>query len=171
VTDLACSRKLMLGEFQQSSRAAVIARPFIFIIFLLTSESGYASLSFRQKPPSSAEPHFLDFCRLKPVCPGRLRSAPCKGLAMLCLWILVVVQLLWLASVSKRQRRLDSLSLYDGLTGLLSGRVFERERWPAAIRSSSPVAFLYIDLDDLKALNKSKATRLGTNTFWTPRNA
>ncbi len=80
---------------------------------------------------------------------------------MLCLWILVVLQLLWLASVSKRQRRLDSLSLYDGLTGLLSGRVFERERWPAAIRSSSPVAFLYIDLDDLKALNKSLGDKAG----------
>jgi len=43
----------------------------------------------------------------------------------------------------------------------LSGRVFERERWPAAIRSSSPVAFLYIDLDDLKALNRSEGDRAG----------
>lgn len=111
--------------------------------------------------PTNAEPHFLDFCRLMPVCLGRLMSAPCKGLAMLCLWILVLVQLVWLARVSKRQRRLDSLSLYDGLTGLLSGKVFERERWPAAIRSSSPVAFLYIDLDDLKALNRSEGDRAG----------
>ena len=58
---------------------------------------------------------------------------------------------LWCASLTRRQRRLDAISLYDTLTGLLSGRVFERERWPAAIRDTAPVAFLFIDLDDLGA--------------------
>ncbi len=103
----------------------------------------------------------LDFCRLKPVCLGRLRSAPCKGLAMLFLYVIVVVQLLWMVRIARRQRRLDSLSLYDGLTGLLAGRVFEREKWPAAVRASCPVAFLYVDLDDLKAINKSDGDKAG----------
>jgi GGDEF domain-containing protein len=66
-------------------------------------------------------------------------------------WAVVLWLFIWCARLSKRQRRLDAISLYDGLTGLLCGRVFERERWPAAIRDSSPVAFLYVDLDDLKA--------------------
>lgn len=80
---------------------------------------------------------------------------------MLFLYVVVLVQLLWMARLARRQRRLDSLSLYDGLTGLLSGRVFEREKWPAAIRASCPVAFLYVDLDDLKAINKSEGDKAG----------
>ena len=59
----------------------------------------------------------------------------------------------WCASLGKRQRRLDSLSLYDPMTGLLSGRVFTAERWPAALRASEPVALLMLDLDELKQKN------------------
>jgi diguanylate cyclase (GGDEF)-like protein len=59
----------------------------------------------------------------------------------------------WCASLGKRQRRLDAISLYDPMTGLLSGRVFTCERWPAAIRGAAPVAVLYIDLDELKKKN------------------
>lgn len=73
-------------------------------------------------------------------------------------WLLLAV---CCARLSKRQRRLDAISLYDGLTGLLCGRVLERERWPAAIRASSPVGFVYVDLDDLKARNKSGGDRAG----------
>ena len=59
----------------------------------------------------------------------------------------------WCASLARRQRRLDAISLYDPMTGLLSGRVFTCERWPAAIRGEAPVAVLYIDLDELKKKN------------------
>ena len=83
------------------------------------------------------------------------------GLAMLFLYVVVLFLLLWCARLSRRQRRLDAISLYDGLTGLLCGRVFERERWPAAIRDSSPVAFVYVDLDDLKARNSSGGDKAG----------
>jgi diguanylate cyclase (GGDEF)-like protein len=83
------------------------------------------------------------------------------GLAMLLLYVVVLYLLFWCSRLSRRQRRLDALSLYDSLTGLLVGRVFERERWPAAIRASSPVAFLYVDLDDLKARNKSEGDKAG----------
>ena len=68
---------------------------------------------------------------------------------------------LWCASLARRQRRLDAISLYDTLTGLLSGRVFERERWPAAVRDTAPVAFLFIDLDDLKARNSADGHKAG----------
>ena len=66
---------------------------------------------------------------------------------------LFVFVVLWCASLGKRQRRLDAISLYDPMTGLLSGRVFTCERWPAAIRGAAPVAVLYIDLDELKKKN------------------
>jgi diguanylate cyclase (GGDEF)-like protein len=59
----------------------------------------------------------------------------------------------WCASLGKRQRRLDAISLYDPMTGLLSGRVFTCERWPAAIRGVGPVAVLCIDLDELRQRN------------------
>jgi hypothetical protein len=52
---------------------------------------------------------------------------------------LFVFVVLWCASLGKRQRRLDAISLYDPMTGLLSGRVFTCERWPAAIRGAAPV--------------------------------
>ena len=45
--------------------------------------------------------------------------------------------LLWVlrcASLSRRQRRGDAISLYDTLTGLLSGRVFRRGRQSVEIR-------------------------------------
>ncbi len=84
-----------------------------------------------------------------------------KGLAMSILWAVVLFLLLWCATLSRRQRRLDALSLYDGLTGLMCGRVLDRERWPAAIRASSPVAFVYIDLDDLKARNTTGGDKAG----------
>ena len=76
--------------------------------------------------------------------------------------VAVLVLALWCASLARRQRRLDAISLYDTLTGLLSGRVFERERWPAAVRdSASPMAFLYIDLDDLKVRNSTHGDKAG----------
>ena len=68
---------------------------------------------------------------------------------------------LWCASLARRQRRLDAISLYDTLTGLLSGPVFERERWPDAVRDTAPVAFLFIDLDDLKARNSTDGHKAG----------
>ena len=80
---------------------------------------------------------------------------------MIYLCVVVLGQLLWMARLTKRQRRLDSLSLYDGLTGLLSGRVFQREKWPAAVRATCPVAFLYVDLDDLKQINKDDGDKAG----------
>ena len=74
---------------------------------------------------------------------------------------ILVFLVLWCASLARRQRRLDAISLYDTLTGLLSGRVFERERWPAAIRDTAPVAVLFIDLDDLKARNSTDGHKDG----------
>ena len=74
---------------------------------------------------------------------------------------ILVFLVLWCASLARRQRRLDAISLYDTLTGLLSGRVFERERWPAAVRDTAPVAFLFIDLDDLKARNSADGHKAG----------
>ena len=53
---------------------------------------------------------------------------------------------LWCTRLARRQRRLDAISLYDPMTGLLSGRVFTCERWPAAIRGAAPVAVLYLSL-------------------------
>lgn len=65
----------------------------------------------------------------------------------------LLVLMLWCARLTRRQRRLDAISLYDPMTGLLSGRVFTCERWPAAIRGAAPAAVLYIDLDELKRKN------------------
>lgn len=67
----------------------------------------------------------------------------------------------WCASLGKRQRRLDAISLYDPMTGLLSGRVFTCERWPAAIRGVGPVAVLYIDLDELRQRNNQDGHAAG----------
>ena len=69
--------------------------------------------------------------------------------------------MMWCASLAKRQRRLDSISLYDPLTGLLSGRVFQCERWPAAIRGCGALALLYIDLDELRKKNNEQGHAAG----------
>lgn len=53
----------------------------------------------------------------------------------------------------RRIAALERVSAVDPLTGLLCGRYFETERWPALLRSASPLAVLYVDLDDLKRTN------------------
>lgn len=57
--------------------------------------------------------------------------------------------------VAQQQRlaALERVSVLDPLTGLVCGRYFDAERWPARLRSSSPLAVLYVDLDGLKRNN------------------
>ena len=80
---------------------------------------------------------------------------------MLFLYALVLLLLGWCAAIDRRQNRLDGLSLYDPMTGLLSGRVFTCERWPAAIRQTDPLAILYVDLDELRKRNNHEGHAAG----------
>jgi diguanylate cyclase (GGDEF)-like protein len=50
-------------------------------------------------------------------------------------------------------KRLERFSRLDPHTGLSSGRYFQTERWPVLLRSASPLAVFYVDLDGLKAVN------------------
>lgn len=64
-----------------------------------------------------------------------------------------VVVLTYHLGMRRRLAALERVSILDPLTGLLTGRYFEAERWPALVRSASPLAALYVDLDDLKRTN------------------
>lgn len=64
-----------------------------------------------------------------------------------------VVVLTYHIGLRRRITALERVSTADPLTGLLCGRYFEMERWPARIRSTEPLAVLYVDLDDLKRIN------------------
>lgn len=59
----------------------------------------------------------------------------------------------WCASLALRVRSLGKVSVLDPLTGLLNGRIFDAERWPAALRLASPLAVVFVDLDHLKQNN------------------
>lgn len=59
----------------------------------------------------------------------------------------------WCWCLRARLQALARVSLLDPLTGLPNGLLFEAERWPAAVRSSLPLAVLFVDLDHLKLHN------------------
>lgn len=61
--------------------------------------------------------------------------------------------LLWCWRLHRGLGALVRISTLDTLTGLPNGRFFETERWPALVRSPSPLAVLFIDLDHLKQNN------------------
>lgn len=70
------------------------------------------------------------------------------------LWLLTAGSVgLWCRRMSGRLAALDRVSTLDPLTGLGNGRLFESERWPAAVRTMLPLAVLHIDLDHLKQNN------------------
>lgn len=70
------------------------------------------------------------------------------------LWLLMMGSLgLWCRRLSSRLAALDRVSTLDPLTGLGNGRLFESERWPAAMRTTQPLAVLHVDLDHLKQNN------------------
>lgn len=64
-----------------------------------------------------------------------------------------IVDLIYHLGIRKRLAALERVSILDPLTGLLTGRYFETERWPALLRSAAPLAALYVDLDNLKRTN------------------
>jgi diguanylate cyclase (GGDEF)-like protein len=59
----------------------------------------------------------------------------------------------WCWRLGGQLQALARVSTLDPLTGLPNGLLFEAERWPAAMRSSLPLAVLFIDLDHLKLKN------------------
>jgi diguanylate cyclase (GGDEF)-like protein len=63
--------------------------------------------------------------------------------------------LVWyrLVRLDRQVRRLEEISVYEPMTGLLSGRLFESE-CSVHCRGSSPVAVLLIDLDDFRRFNR-----------------
>lgn len=79
-------------------------------------------------------------------------------IAILCLLLLLVR---WCWRLSARIEGLDRISTLDPLTGLPNGRLFESERWPAAVRASDPLCLLYIDFDDLKPTNDRYGRSMG----------
>ncbi|MFO0573427.1 MAG: GGDEF domain-containing protein [Polyangia bacterium] len=74
------------------------------------------------------------------------------SLSLLTLAGFVVLLALYLAQ-RERIEVLERLSSLDPQTGLMRGACFEATRWPALLRSSAPLAVLYVDLDDLKRIN------------------
>lgn len=77
-----------------------------------------------------------------------------SALAVSGFWVLSLGGLgLWCGHLSRRVTALVGVSTLDPLTGLGNGRLFESERWPSALRSSAPLAVLFIDLDHLKQTN------------------
>lgn len=71
------------------------------------------------------------------------------------LLLLAVVLLLAAYVVDARQRlsSLERVSMFDPLTGLLGAPYFHGHVWPARVRSSDPIAALWIDVDGLKPVN------------------
>jgi len=66
--------------------------------------------------------------------------------------------------VAERTRELEMLSRHDALTGLLNRRAFAealRREIVRAKRTSTPIAVLYIDIDDFKAVNDSRGHQKG----------
>jgi diguanylate cyclase (GGDEF)-like protein len=66
--------------------------------------------------------------------------------------------------VAERTRELEMLSQHDALTGLLNRRAFAealRREIARAKRASTPIAVLYIDIDDFKAVNDSRGHQKG----------
>jgi diguanylate cyclase (GGDEF)-like protein len=66
--------------------------------------------------------------------------------------------------VAQRTRELEMLSRHDALTGLLNRRAFAdslRQELARARRTSTPIAVLYIDIDDFKAVNDTRGHQKG----------
>lgn len=66
--------------------------------------------------------------------------------------------------VAERTRELEVLSKHDALTGVLNRHAFSeafRREIVRARRTSSPLAILYIDIDDFKALNDTHGHQKG----------
>jgi diguanylate cyclase (GGDEF)-like protein len=81
---------------------------------------------------------------------------PVAALAVACFYALW-----WAYSLSRRLRRVESLSKLDPLTGLGSGDWLYNERWPAALRSGRPLGVIFLDLDGLKLRNDSLGHSVG----------
>jgi diguanylate cyclase (GGDEF)-like protein len=68
------------------------------------------------------------------------------------------------AKVAQRTRELEMLSRHDALTGLLNRRAFDealRLEIMRAKRSATPLALLYVDIDDFKAVNDARGHQKG----------
>lgn len=97
---------------------------------------------------------------------GALRAGHRRELVTLVLLLTLVVTLLVLFHHKRQQamRKLAEDRLYDPLTGLAQRRMFEL-RLAAALsrqrRSGSPLALLYCDLDDFKAVNDKHGHNTG----------
>ena len=66
--------------------------------------------------------------------------------------------------VTQRTRELETLSRHDALTGLLNRRAFDqalRLEIMRAKRSATPLALLYVDIDDFKAVNDALGHQKG----------
>lgn len=60
------------------------------------------------------------------------------------------------AELEAANRKLEALSMLDGLTGIGNRRSFDRhlaEQWDRAVRERAPLALLLVDADHFKALN------------------
>ena len=60
------------------------------------------------------------------------------------------------AELEEANRKLETLSMSDGLTGIGNRRFFDRhlaEEWQRAARDNQPLALLLVDADHFKALN------------------
>jgi diguanylate cyclase (GGDEF)-like protein len=90
-------------------------------------------------------------------------SSLCLVGSLVAVAVLCVVLFLarWCGSLAARIEALARVSTLDPLTGLPNGRLFESERWPAAIRDRAPLCLLYIDLDHLKENNDRFGRRIG----------
>ena len=84
-----------------------------------------------------------------------------SDLAALALAVACFYALWWAYSLSRRLRRVESLSKLDPLTGLGSGDWLYNERWPAALRSGRPLGVIFLDLDGLKLRNDSLGHSVG----------
>ena len=66
--------------------------------------------------------------------------------------------------VAERTRELEELSRHDALTGVLNWHAFPealRKEIARAKRASTPLAVLYIDIDDFKAINDAQGHQRG----------
>lgn len=83
------------------------------------------------------------------------------GLILIATCCLLLLLVAWCRRLGAQLQALTQISTLDPLTGLPNGRLFEAERWPAALRMSGPLAVLYIDLDQLKEHNDSGGRLIG----------
>jgi len=96
---------------------------------------------------------------------------PGPDLAVAAVAVPCFYSLWWAYALSRRLRRMESLSRLDPLTGLGSGDWLHTERWPAALRSGRPLGVAYLDLDHLKLTNDTRGHGAGDEYIRTAADA